>query len=150
MQENAHVLVVANRTAESDELLEALKERAAEGPASFTLLVPATAHGVAWAGDMDSGVEEADAHLSGALARLRKAGIEVEGKVGDQDPMAAVGDEIRVGSYSEVIVSTLPTHLSRWLKLDLPRRVERSTGLPVRHVEAHKVEVASGDQPELS
>jgi len=55
LQESAHVLVVANRTADSDELLAALDERAQRGPARFTLLVPATPHGVAWAADMNSG-----------------------------------------------------------------------------------------------
>ena len=132
----AKVLVVANRTAESDELLEALKSRAAEGPAVFTLLVPATPHGVAWAGDMHAGGPEAEQHVESAVGRFRDAGLEVEGKVGDPDPLAAVQDAANFGDYAEVIVSTLPTHLSKWLKLDLPHKVEAATGLPVTHVTA--------------
>ena len=136
MAEKAHVLVVANRTAESDELLAALSERAKQAPTRFTLLVPATPHGVAWAADMDSGSKEAEAHLGKALERLAEAGLEVNGVLGDSDPIAAVQDTINAGGqFDAVVVSTLPTHLSRWLKLDLPHRVERTTGLPVQHVE---------------
>jgi hypothetical protein len=140
----ASVLVVANRTAESEELLAALTERAAEGPAAFTLVVPSTPHGVAWAADMHSGGEEAEAHRERAAERLRAAGLEVEVKVGDPDPLAAVEDAVNFGQFDEVIVSTLPRHLSKWLKLDLPHRVERVTGLPVRHVEAREAKVPAG------
>lgn len=133
------VLVVANRTAESDELLEALERRAREGPVSFTLLVPATPHGVTWAADMHGGTDEAEEHMRRAVERLRATGLEVEGKVGDPDPVAAVEDEVNFGSYDEAIVSTLPTHLSRWLRLDLPHPVERATGLKVTHVTAREV-----------
>ena len=140
MQENAHVLVVANRTAESEELLAALKERAAKGPVRFTLLVPATPHGVAWAADMHSGGDEAQAHMENAVARLRDAGLEVSGIVGDPDPNAAVQDAVNLGDgFDEAIVSTLPTTVSKWLKLDLPHKVERMTGLPVRHVVGEEV-----------
>lgn len=133
------VLVVANRTAESDELLDALKQRAEDGPASFTLLVPATPHGVAWAADMHSGSGEAEEHMRRAVERIRAAGLEVDGRVGDPDPIAAVEDAVNAESYDAAIVSTLPTHLSKWLKLDLPHRVERVTGLPVTHVVASEV-----------
>jgi len=141
----ANVLVVANRTAESPELIDALRERAERGDAVFTLLVPATPHGVAWAADMHSGGGEAEQHMQNAVERLRSAGVEVkEGKVGDPDPIAAVQDEVNFASYDEVIVSTLPGGISKWLKLDLPHRVERVTGLPVTHVTAHEAKVASG------
>lgn len=137
------VLVVANRTAESEELLEALKQRAADGPASFTLLVPTTPHGVAWAADMHSGSEDAEEHMTRAVERFRAAGLDVEGKIGDPDPVAAVEDEVNFSDYDEAIVSTLPTHLSKWLKVDLPRRVERKTGLRVTHVIASEVKAAA-------
>jgi nucleotide-binding universal stress UspA family protein len=132
----AKVLVVANRTAGSEELLSALRERAEEGPATFHLVVPATPHGVSWAADMHSGSEAAEHDLEGALRRLRDLGIECDGEVGDPDPIAAVQDSANFGDYDEVVVSTLPKHLSRWLRLDLPRRVAHATGLPVKHVVA--------------
>ena len=133
------VLVVANRTAESDELLQALTSRAEEGQVSFTLLVPATPHGVAWAADMHSGSSEAEEHMRRAVDRLRAAGLDVEGKVGDPDPVAAVEDIVNFDAFDAAIVSTLPTHLSKWLKMDLPHRVERATGLPVTHIVASEV-----------
>lgn len=133
--ERARVLVVANRTAESDELLAALRERAAQGPAAFALLVPSSPHGVTWAADMHAGGKEAEQHKQAALDRIRKTGIEMlEATVGDPDPIAAVQDAVNFADYDEIIVSTLPTHLSKWLKLDLPNRVARVTGLPVKHV----------------
>lgn len=137
------VLVVANRTAESEELLEALKQRAADGPVEFTLLVPATPHGVAWAADMHSGSDDAEEHMTRAVERLRAAGLDVRGKVGDPDPVAAVEDEVNFTKYDDAIVSTLPTHLSKWLKVDLPRRVERKSGLKVTHVIANEVKAAA-------
>jgi hypothetical protein len=135
--DKAKVLVVANRTAESEELLQALKERAARGDVEFTLLVPAAPHGVAWAADMHSGGDEAQSHLDKAVASLRAAGLEVEGRMGDPDPQAAVQDAVNFGKYDEVIVSTLPLKISKWLKVDLPHKVEHATGLPVTHVIAH-------------
>lgn len=139
------VLVVANRTAESVELLEALRARTAEGEVTFTLLVPATPHGVAWAADMHSGGTEAEGHMQNAVERMRSAGLNVtDGKVGDPDPIAAVQDEVNFASYDEIVVSTLPGGISKWLKLDLPHRVERTTGLPTTHVVAHEAKVPAG------
>ena len=131
------ILVVANQTAESDELLGALKARADEGECEFTLLVPATPHGVSWAADMFAGKEEAEDHLQAMVKRLRDTGLPIkEAKVGDPDALAAIQDVCNFDSYDQVIVSTLPLHLSKWLKLDLPHKVEHATGLPVLHVEA--------------
>lgn len=145
MGPKTQVLVVANRTAESDELIGALCERAERDDVRFTLLVPATPHGVAWAADMHSGSEEAEAHMNRAIDRLRALGLDVDGSIGDPDPVAAVQDLVNAGNhFDEVVVSTLPVHLSRWLKLDLPHRVERSLGLPVRHVEAEEPKVSAG------
>ena len=124
------MLVVANRTAQSDELLETLRERGTHGPASFTLLVPAT-----WeVGDPHGGRETALRRLKGALRRLRGAGLEVEGVLGDPDPALAVEQIWDPERFDEIIVSTLPARVSNWLKLDLPRRVERFTGRSVQHV----------------
>jgi hypothetical protein len=136
MADRAEVLVVANRTAGSPELLAALKERAAQGDVKFHLLVPATPHGVAWAADMHSGSPEAEHDVKAAVDNLRAEGLEVDdGHVGDPDPIAAVEDAVNFKDFGEIIVSTLPRHVSKWLKVDLPHRVERVTGKPVTHVE---------------
>jgi hypothetical protein len=142
--EKRRVLVVANRTAESTELRDALRARAVEGPAVFTLLVPSTPHGIAWAADMHAGGEEAEEHRQAFLERLRGEGLDIEdAKTGDPDPLAATQDEVNAKEYDEVIVSTLPLHISKWLKVDLPRKVEHATGLPVRHVVAHESKAAT-------
>jgi hypothetical protein len=135
MADRAQVLVVANRTAESPELLTALQERAARGPCAFTLLVPQTPHGLAWAADPDAGHDEAEHHRVAFIEELREEGIDLaEAKVGDGDPLAAIQDECNFHDYDEVIVSTLPLKLSKWLHVDLPRKARAATGLPVTHV----------------
>jgi hypothetical protein len=142
MAEKARILVVANRTAMCDELRQAMLERAGRGPAEFVLLVPATAHGASRAMDPYSEMGEAVSQEQQAVEAMRAAGLDVaEGKVGDPDPLAAVEDELNLhGPYDEIIVSTLPTHLSKWLKLDLPHKVEGLTDKPVSHVVGQEVE----------
>ena len=135
MAAEARVLVVANRTAESPELLEALRTRTMQGPCVFTLLVPSTPHGLGWAADMHGGGDEAERHRAGFLQELRDEGVNVaEAKVGDPDPLAAIQDECNFSEYDEVIVSTLPLHISKWLHLDLPSKAKAATGLPVTHI----------------
>ncbi len=137
MADRADVLVVANRTAGAPELVDALKQRASSGEVKFHLLVPATPHGVTWATDMHAGASDAERDVKACVERLRAEGLEVDdGKVGDPDPVAAVEDAVNKGHYDEVIVSTLHKHVSRWLKVDLPRKAAHATGLPVTHVEA--------------
>ena len=143
MADPADVLVVANRTAGSPELLEALKQRAAQGPVKFHLLVPATPHGVSWAADMHAGSSEAEAHVQAAVEQYRSEGLDVDdGKVGDPDPVAAVEDAVNFKDFDEIIVSTLPKHLSKWLRLDLPHRVEHATGKQVTHVTASETKIS--------
>jgi hypothetical protein len=136
MTDKARVLVVANRTAESPELLEALRSRAVHGPCEFTLLVPSTPHGIAWAANMqDAGNEEAEQHRAAFVEELRDEGLDVAAaKVGDPDPLAAICDECNFNQYDELIVSTLPLKISKWLRVDLPRKAEAATGLSVTHV----------------
>ena len=121
------ILVVANRTADSDELLAALKAHTESHPTTFTLLVPAPAAGPA-------GREAGKETLERALAAMRDKGLEVEGQVGHHDPIAAVDDMWDPKRFDEVIVSTLPGAASKWLQVDLPHRVARMTGVQVTHV----------------
>ncbi len=126
------VLVVAHKTAATQPLLDAVRERAAHGPATFTLLVPNPAHGLHKLVDPeDQDAEEAKGVLEQALPKLSAAaGSQVQGIVGSSDPGAAVQDAINLRGFDEVIISTLSPRLSRWLKLDLPSKVA-GIGLPV-------------------
>jgi hypothetical protein len=145
MAEKASVLVVANRTAESPELLEALKARAAQGEAEFTLLIPATPHGLSWVADMSAGEGEAEHHRDAFVEELRGEGLDVkEAMVGDPDPLAAVQDAVNFNKYDDVIVSTLPLKISKWLRIDLPSKVKAATGLPVTHVVASDAKERAG------
>src|SRR4051794_30527574 len=140
----ATVLVIANRTADSDELVDALSARVARGPAVFALVVPATPHGLAWAADMSAGVPEARGKMRAAERRLRSAGLPVgDVRLGSPDPLAAALDAVNFERYDEIIVCTLPRRVSRWLRLCLPHRIARATGLPVQHVIAHRASHAA-------
>jgi hypothetical protein len=140
------VLVVANQTAESEDLLAALRERSERGDCEFTVLIPATPHGIKWAANMyaDDGATEAKDHRDAMVERMRGAGIDVrDALVGDPDPLAAIEDACNLGSYDELIVSTLHHRVSKWLHLDLPRKAEHATGLPVTSVETSKSEIGA-------
>jgi hypothetical protein len=131
------VLVVANRTAATPGLLAAVRRRAADGPCVFTLLVPNPVRGLERIADPeDHGESEAQSTLELALPLLEEAaGDRVEGLIGDPDPLTAIHDAVNVQGFDEVIVSTLPTRVSRWLHLDLPSKLE-GLGLPVTIVTA--------------
>jgi hypothetical protein len=127
----ARVLVIANVTANSPELVAALQARQEHGPMVPTLLMPATKNGFA-------GREEAQTRLDAALEQWRAAGVEGTGVVGDPDPIVAVHETWDPRNFDEVIVSTLSGQTSRWLQADLPHRVQQITGCDVVHVEAGK------------
>jgi hypothetical protein len=119
-----HLLVVANRTVDSPELLGALRERAERGTVHVTLLAPCL-----W-----SEREGARERLQIAVSGLAAAGIPAEGQLGDADPIVAVQEAWNPGRFDEVVVSTLTEGSSRWLQIDLPHRVARLTDCQVRHV----------------
>jgi hypothetical protein len=146
MSEPAHVLVVAHQTAATPGLLDAVRERAARGPATFHLVVPQQAHGMHKVVDpQDAGADEAQRVLDVALPKLSDAaGKPVTGSIGDAEPLMAIQDAVNLGEYDEIIISTLPLGISRWLKLDLVSKA-RGLGLPVTHVAAtNKVEATAG------
>lgn len=126
-------LVVANQTLGGNALTAAVRARARMEPCTFHLLVPATPpRDHAWT--EGEAREIARERLELALGRFRALGVEVDGEVGDASPMLAVEDVLRGATFDEIILSTLPPGLSRWLRIDLPHRVEAAFGLPVTHV----------------
>jgi hypothetical protein len=124
------VLVLANQTADTEGLTEALRRRADRGDVAFTLMVP-TGKG---------GRESARRQLEAALERHGTAGLEVDGQVCDADPIVAVNEIWDPGEFDEVIVSTLARDSSRWLEADLPHRIARLTDAPVEHVVPAEIE----------
>jgi hypothetical protein len=135
--EGAHVLVVAHRTAATQRLVDAVRRRAEQAPARFTLLVPRTY----W--DPDTEVAALTVEL--ALPLLEEAaGRHVDSRIGPDDAFVAVKELLDEGGVDEVIISTLPERVSHWLRVDLPSRVER-LGVPVTTVVAEGRQVHAQD-----
>jgi hypothetical protein len=115
---------------------EEIHRRVATGPCELHVLVPATRpdHGFTWTEEHARG--EALERLEDGLRRMRALGLEPTGEVGDSSPFLAIADTLRGRTFDEIIISTLPAGISRWLKMDLPHRVAKVVDIPVTHVEA--------------
>jgi hypothetical protein len=151
-----HVLVVANKTLGGEELLKFVRDKASAEQTDFWIVVPATpppsalsdsmmewARGITVgpagtldADDHEAAREAAQDRLRLGLERLRRAGATVDGEVGSPDPEHAVRDALAHHEVDEIIVSTLPSGVSHWLRLDLPKRLERKHHVPVTTVTA--------------
>ena len=139
-------LIVANQTLGGEQLVARITTLLDEGPATLRFAVPVTdtegtqqwdypptdryipdAHQIAtWL---------AEDRLQRELSRLRGLGVDAEGKVVDANPVEYIRDLTSKEAFDEVIVSTLPQTLSRWLRLDLPHRLARALSVPVSHFE---------------
>jgi hypothetical protein len=120
-----NVLVIANQTVVSDELLNRIRERAAKSPASFLIVAPQSD---------DEEHKDADRRLRRALTELRGEGIDAHGQVVHPDPYTAARQVVNDERVDEIIVSTFPGERSGWLRRDLIQRLRKDTGLPVEHV----------------
>jgi hypothetical protein len=130
----AEILVLANETIGGENLLDAVRDRHAQGDARFHVVVPQTRprHGNVI---YDEAVRDsAQVRVDLALAFMREEGIEGSGEVGDGDPLNAALDAVAEHGISEIIVSTLPASTSGWMKRDLIEALENDTGLPITHV----------------
>jgi hypothetical protein len=125
--EGANVLVVANETVLGDPLLDTIRRRAAESPASFLIVCPQS--------DPARGEHpEAERRLRTALSLLRSEGIDVHGQIAHPDPFTAALEHVEDERTDEIVVSTFPGERSGWLRRDLVGRLRSQTGLPVQHV----------------
>lgn len=147
-------LVIANQTLAERELTEAIRERLEAGPSSFYLLVPNTSAGdlaariargapiAPAAGDATVDVlatEHAQHRLGQLLNDLRDLGADVDGGLGDPDPLTAASQLLERQQFDEIILSTLPQPISKWLGMDLPHRLQRHSGLPVTTITTKRV-----------
>jgi GABA permease len=124
------VLVVANQTAASDDLMDHLRERNERTPSAFHFVVPARP----WTSTAPSGREDAERALKAALERATEEGLEADGETGDSDPVTAVQEVWDPRRFDEIIVSTLPGRASRWRESGVPRRLQRHCDVPVELV----------------
>jgi hypothetical protein len=146
------VLLVANRTLGSEDIATAVRERVAAGATELWIVAPVAVprgqasvslSGAAPTGEIlpmrdrrpdAQAYELAEQRLQEALDRFRALGITVGGEVGDVDPFKAVSKAMGRAEFAEVVVSTLPTAVSQWLRVDLPSRVHRKFKVPVTTV----------------
>ena len=130
---DANVLVVANETVVGEPLLQKIRDRAAQGPASFLIVSPQS--------DDAREHPQAERRLRRALTILRGEGIEAHGQVAHPDPFTAAAQAVHDERIDEIIVSTFPGEkTSSWLRGDLVNRLRKQTGLPVEHVEVEREE----------
>jgi uncharacterized membrane-anchored protein len=133
--EEARVLVVTNKTDATPAVVEAVRERAIAGPASFFVLIPNPAHVAFDRIGEDTSLGERV--LDRALPRLEEpAGSEVAGRVANSpNAYDDIVEELSRRSYDEIILETIPSHVSHWLHVDLPERVAE-LGYPLKTVMA--------------
>ena len=136
-------LIVANQTLPSPALADAIAERIRSGVTSFHVVVPATplSHGLTW--DEDASRQEARERLDKFVSQLIEQHVEASGEVGDRDPVAAVRDALRGRTVDEVVLSTLPPGISRWLGQDVPSKLRHNVNVPVTVVYEGAAEPAS-------
>ena len=130
-------LVVANQTLLGEPLLARVQGCLDAGPCQFHLVVPAThtPGRAVWTEGHDRAV--AAERLAEGLERFRALGADVVGEVGDARPIDAIRDAmLHAPPFDEIILSTLPPGPSRWLRQDLPHRIQRTFELPMSHVVA--------------
>jgi nucleotide-binding universal stress UspA family protein len=149
-------LVVANRTMGGRKLEQYLHQLVAErGPVQFHFVVPerrVEAYELMWGAGwgvpmsigtlMEAGLRETQARLDEVVELLRGNGLDVTGELGPAPPLAAIAQALDERQYDEIVISTLPVGISKWLTMDLPRRVIRRFGLPVTTI-VHDVGDAS-------
>src|SRR6478736_7518961 len=140
------ILIIANETLASPSLAEAVAQRLAQGPADFVVVVPATPieHRLTW--DEDEAIAAAQERLDGLLARLRDLGATASGEVGNRDPVTAARDAILTRPVDEVILSTLPVARSRWLRQDVPSKLQSALDVPITVINAPKEAEAASSQ----
>ena len=137
IRSGANVLVVANETVLGERLLERIRRRASEGPASFLVVCPQS--------DPARGEHpEAERRLRTALSLLRSEGLDVHGQIAHPDPFVAAMEAVEDERTDEIIVSTFPGERSGWLRRDLVGRLRSQTGLPVEHVVASEFAEVTG------
>jgi hypothetical protein len=146
-------LVIANQTLAESELAEEIRQRVEAGPSSFYVLVPNTSAGdlaarvassipIAPAASLptdDQATAHAQHRLGQLLRDLRELGAQADGGLGDADPLKAAGELLERREFDEIILSTLPQPVSRWLGMDLPHRLQRRYGLPVTTITSKRV-----------
>ncbi len=136
-------LVVANQTLGGTELKAEIERRIADGDCEFHVVVPVTRledyHGSTGGsadlyGQEDQARKQAHRRMMALVGEIRDAGAKADGELGDANPLVAIQKAISTRHYDEIVLSTFPQGVSKWLKMDLPSRVERAFDGPVKSI----------------
>jgi len=137
-------LIVGNQTLMGPELTSAISTRIVPGdPPAFHVVVPATPRAGAFTWNEDEAAADAQERLDAMLAHLEGLGVVATGEVGYRDPVEAARDALRRHPADEIILSTLPTGISRWLGTDAPSRLKSAVSVPVVVVTAERAPVVT-------
>jgi nucleotide-binding universal stress UspA family protein len=129
------ILVVANETVGGPELLDVVRERAADANARILVVCPALNSPLRhWASDEDDARAKAQERLDTSLSSMRGAGLHAEGEIGDGDPIQAIEDAIRTFRPDELIVSTHPIGRSHWLERGVVEKAGERFDIKLTHV----------------
>ncbi|HEY7004000.1 MAG TPA: universal stress protein [Gaiellaceae bacterium] len=129
------ILVVANETVAGRSLRAEVVRRAREGDAEVLVVTPALNTRIRhWTSDEDTARGLAQARLDESLAALGADAVDARGSVGDDDPIQAIEDSLRVFGADEIVISTHPHGRSNWLERGVVDRARERFDLPITHV----------------
>ncbi len=140
------ILVIANETVGGERLREEIRRRSEGYDEQVLVVTPALNSPIRhWASDEDAARAAAQKRLSESLARLREAGVDAKGEVGDGEPLQAMEDALRLFGADEIIISTHPEGRSHWLERGIVAAARERFAVPITHVvvdlEAEREEV---------
>ncbi len=134
-EDERRILVVANETVGGETLRDRIRDSSWGYRAQVLVVSPALNSPLKhWTSDDDAAREAAQARLDRSLARLREAGIDARGEIGDGEPVQAIEDALRTFGADEVIISTHPEGRSNWLERDVVERARQRFAVPITHV----------------
>jgi hypothetical protein len=129
------ILVVANETVGGSRLREEIRRRSEGYEEQVFVVTPALNSPLRhWASDEDDARAKAQERLDASLSRLRAAGVDAKGEVGDGEPLQAMEDALRLFGADEIIISTHPEGRSHWLEKGVVRAARERFAVPITHV----------------
>jgi hypothetical protein len=140
------VLVIANETVGGETLRDCIRQKTEGFREEVLVVTPALNSPLKhWASDDDAARAAAQRRLDASLARLREAGVDARGEVGDGEPLQAIEDALRTFGADEIIISTHPEGRSHWLERGVVTHARERFAVPITHVvvdlEAEREEV---------
>jgi hypothetical protein len=134
-EDERRILVIANETVGGETLRNTIRERSADSRSRVLVVTPALNSPLKhWVSDEDEARRAAQERLDNSLARLRGAGIEARGEIGDGEPLQAIEDALRTFGADEIIISTHPEGRSNWLERGVVSGARERFAVPITHV----------------